>query len=57
MRGTFRGLFIGIDRYASDAISWLSCAERDASGRCCLGDRDCYRVRSASVWTRSLSSC
>lgn len=27
----FRGLFIGIDRYASDAISWLSCAERDAS--------------------------
>jgi hypothetical protein len=29
--GMFRGLFIGIDRYASDAISWLSCAERDAS--------------------------
>jgi helicase len=27
----FRGLFIGIDRYTSDAISWLSCAERDAS--------------------------
>jgi hypothetical protein len=29
--GMFRGLFIGIDRYASDAISWLSCAVRDAS--------------------------
>jgi hypothetical protein len=27
----FRGLFIGIDHYASDGISWLSCAERDAS--------------------------
>ena len=23
--GMFRGLFIGINRYASDAISWLSC--------------------------------
>ena len=22
-RGMFRGLFIGIDRYASDAITWL----------------------------------
>lgn len=29
--GTFCGLFIGVDRYASDAISWLSWAERDAS--------------------------
>jgi helicase len=26
----YRGLFIGIDRYASDAVSWLSCARRDA---------------------------
>ncbi len=30
-RGTFQGLFIGIDRYASDAIGWLSCAELDAT--------------------------
>ncbi|SRR6266496_859886 len=28
---TFQGLFIGIDRYASDPIGWLSCAERDAT--------------------------
>jgi hypothetical protein len=27
---TFKGLFIGIDRYASAEISWLSCASRDA---------------------------
>jgi helicase len=27
----FRGLFIGIDRYASAAINWLSCANRDAT--------------------------
>src|SRR5689334_10488941 len=27
----FRGLFIGIDRYASIDISWLSCAVRDAT--------------------------
>lgn len=26
----FRGLFIGIDRYASPNINWLSCAQRDA---------------------------
>jgi len=26
----FRGLFIGIDRYASRNINWLSCAKRDA---------------------------
>jgi helicase len=26
----FRGLFIGIDRYASPGVSWLSCAGRDA---------------------------
>jgi len=26
----FRGLFIGIDRYASTQINWLSCAKRDA---------------------------
>jgi len=26
----FHGLFIGIDRYASPDISWLSCARRDA---------------------------
>jgi replicative superfamily II helicase len=26
----FRGLFIGVDRYASPAINWLSCARRDA---------------------------
>jgi len=26
----FKGLFIGIDRYASQRISWLSCARRDA---------------------------
>ena len=26
----FHGLFVGIDRYASPAISWLSCARRDA---------------------------
>jgi ATP-dependent DNA helicase len=26
----FRGLFIGIDRYASTEITWLSCAQRDA---------------------------
>lgn len=28
---TFRGLFIGIDRFASPAINWLSCAARDAT--------------------------
>jgi uncharacterized caspase-like protein len=27
----FRGLFIGIDRYAVERISWLSCARRDAT--------------------------
>ena len=26
----FRGLFIGIDRYASPDVNWLSCATRDA---------------------------
>lgn len=26
----FEGLFIGIDRYASSEINWLSCANRDA---------------------------
>lgn len=26
----FRGLFVGIDRYASPTINWLSCARRDA---------------------------
>lgn len=25
-----QGLFIGIDRYASSSINWLSCARRDA---------------------------
>jgi replicative superfamily II helicase len=28
---TFRGLFIGIDRYDSSNISWLTCAKRDAT--------------------------
>jgi len=27
----FKGLFIGIDRYASPEINWLSCAKRDAT--------------------------
>ena len=27
----FKGLFIGIDRYASVEINWLSCARRDAT--------------------------
>jgi helicase len=27
----FKGLFIGIDRYASPGIDWLSCARRDAA--------------------------
>jgi len=27
----FKGLFIGIDRYASAEINWLSCAGRDAT--------------------------
>jgi helicase len=26
----FKGLFIGIDRYASPGIAWLGCARRDA---------------------------
>jgi helicase len=26
----FKGLFIGIDRYASPGVNWLSCASRDA---------------------------
>jgi helicase len=26
----FHGLFIGVDRYASRHINWLSCAKRDA---------------------------
>jgi len=26
----FKGLFMGIDRYASTEINWLSCASRDA---------------------------
>jgi hypothetical protein len=26
----FRGVFVGIDRYASPDINWLSCARRDA---------------------------
>jgi uncharacterized caspase-like protein len=28
---TFKGLFIGVDRYASAEINWLSCASRDAT--------------------------
>jgi helicase len=28
---TFKGLFIGIDRYVSPEINWLSCANRDAT--------------------------
>jgi ATP-dependent DNA helicase len=28
----FRGLFIGIDRYASSGVKWLNCAARDARG-------------------------
>ncbi|WP_250126493.1 DEAD/DEAH box helicase [Chroococcidiopsis sp. CCMEE 29] len=36
---TFRGLFVGIDRYASPDISWLSCARRDAVAlRALFGD-------------------
>src|SRR5215467_3510578 len=27
----FKGLFVGIDRYASTGINWLSCARRDAT--------------------------
>lgn len=27
----FRGLFIGIDRYASEDVNWLGCARRDAT--------------------------
>jgi helicase len=27
----FKGLFIGIDRYASSYIPWLSCAKPDAT--------------------------
>ena len=27
----FKGLFIGIDRYASPGVNWLSCARRDAT--------------------------
>lgn len=27
----FKGLFIGVDRYASAEINWLSCASRDAT--------------------------
>lgn len=27
----FKGVFIGIDRYASPAISWLACSKRDAT--------------------------
>jgi helicase len=27
---SFKGLFIGVDRYASPGINWLSCARRDA---------------------------
>lgn len=26
----FRGLFVGIDRYQSSAVNWLTCAKRDA---------------------------
>lgn len=26
----FKGLFVGIDRYASPQVNWLSCARRDA---------------------------
>jgi len=27
----FRGLFIGIDRFASPELNWLTCATRDAT--------------------------
>src|SRR5687767_10339376 len=27
----FKGLFIGIDRYTSPGINWLTCANRDAT--------------------------
>jgi hypothetical protein len=26
----YRGLFVGVDRYADDRVAWLSCANRDA---------------------------
>jgi helicase len=28
---SFKGLFIGIDRYAFPGVNWLSCARRDAA--------------------------
>lgn len=32
----FKGLFIGVDRYESSRIGWLSCARRDAVALCAL---------------------
>ncbi len=64
----FRGLFVGIDRYSSPEINWLSCARRDASalhalftdtlgsGARLLVDQDAHR---AAIQTQfeSLASC
>jgi helicase len=64
----FRGLFIGIDRYASSGIKWLNCANRDAraleaqfgdtlgGSTTLLLDADATRARIAAEFD-SLSKC
>src|SRR5260370_36198364 len=64
----FRGLFIGVDRYASRQINWLSCAKRDAVAldalfsdtlggtTTLLVDEDATRARIETEF-RQLSNC
>ncbi|MDP9471983.1 MAG: caspase family protein, partial [Chloroflexota bacterium] len=65
---SLRGLFVGIDRYASSYINWLSCARRDATalhalfsdtlgdGAAFLGDEEATRSAIETHFDR-LTTC
>jgi len=64
----FHGLFVGIDRYASPEINWLTCARRDAMalhalftdtlgpGGILLSDEEATRARIEAEFRRLLAS-
>lgn len=52
----FKGLLIGIDRYASTEINWLSCASRDAIALHALFTDTLARV-CASLREDAVESC
>jgi hypothetical protein len=59
---SFKGLFMGIDRYASAGINWLSCASRDAKASHALftdalgGDTTLLQASAASRRTHKLEA-